>query len=100
MKTAKISELRDRLSRYIDHVRAGGRVLILDRNRPVAEIVPVGTSGGDGSATDEGRMAALEREGLLRKGSGSIPTDILRGSGSGQRARVLDALLEEREAGR
>ncbi len=100
MKMVKISELRDHLSRYLDHVRAGGRLLVLDRNRPVAEIVPAGSSRrGDGGA-DSGRLAELEREGLVRRGSGRIPADILDRPGPGRGAGVLDALLEERRGGR
>jgi prevent-host-death family protein len=96
----RISELRDRLSRYLDHVRAGGRVVILDRNRPVAEIVPVGTSTVRRGDADDGRLGALQREGLVRKDTGRIPSDLVRGAGSGKGAHVLDALLEERESAR
>ena len=100
MKTAKISELRDRLSRYLDHVRAGGRVVILDRNRPVAEIVPVGTSGTSEQDTDQGVLDSLQRRGIVQKGRGRISPDVLRGSLPGKDARVLDALLEERRSSR
>ena len=41
MKKAKIGELRNGLSRYLDHVRAGGSVVVYDRDTPIAEIVPV-----------------------------------------------------------
>jgi antitoxin (DNA-binding transcriptional repressor) of toxin-antitoxin stability system len=34
-------ELKDNLSRCFDPVRAGGAVLVLDRECPVAEIVPL-----------------------------------------------------------
>jgi antitoxin (DNA-binding transcriptional repressor) of toxin-antitoxin stability system len=100
MKVAKISELRDQLSRYLDHVRAGGRVLVLDRDRPVAEIVPVGRSRSGKGESDETLLAALEREGLLVRGTGSIPPELLRGDAPGEGAGVLAALLEERDSGR
>ena len=100
MIMARISELRDRLSRYLDHVRAGGRVVILDRNRPVAEIVPVRTTGKHRTGTEGARLDALQREGLLRRGTGRIPPEAVRGVGPGKAAHVLDALLEERESGR
>ena len=74
--------------------------MILDRNRPIAEIVPVGTPGGPRSRTEDGRLDALQREGLLRRGTGRIPPEIVRGAGPGKGARVLDALLEERESSR
>ena len=100
MRIARISELRDRLSRYLDHVRAGGRVVILDRNRPVAEIVPIGSSSERRGDTDDGRLDSLQREGLVRKGTGRIPPDLVRGVGPARGARVLDALLEERATDR
>ena len=40
MRTVKISELKAQLSAYIQFVRNGEEVLVCDRNRPVARIVP------------------------------------------------------------
>jgi prevent-host-death family protein len=40
MRTAKISELKAKLSAHIDYVKRGEEVLILDRNTPVARLVP------------------------------------------------------------
>lgn len=42
MRTAKISELKAKLSAHIEYVKAGEEVLILDRNKPVARLVPAG----------------------------------------------------------
>ena len=33
MKKAKIAELKNHLSRYLDHVRSGESVLVLDRDQ-------------------------------------------------------------------
>jgi prevent-host-death family protein len=41
MKTVNIGDLKARLSSYIKHVREGEEVLVCDRNRPVARLVPV-----------------------------------------------------------
>jgi prevent-host-death family protein len=41
MRTAKISELKAKLSAHIKFVKNGEEVLILDRNKPVARLVPV-----------------------------------------------------------
>jgi prevent-host-death family protein len=41
MRTLKISDLKARLSAHIRLVRDGEQVLVCDRNRPVARIVPV-----------------------------------------------------------
>lgn len=41
MRTVNIAELKARLSAYIQFVRRGEEVLVCDRNKPVARIVPV-----------------------------------------------------------
>ena len=70
MKRARVAELKNNLSRYLDHVRAGGTVVVLHRNQPVAKIVPMGMDlDAEG---DEARMSALERHGLVRKGKGGM----------------------------
>ena len=43
MRTAKISELKARLSAHIEYVKRGEEVLILDRNKPVAKVVAAGS---------------------------------------------------------
>jgi len=40
MRTVNIAELKARLSAYIQLVRNGEEVLVCDRNKPVARIVP------------------------------------------------------------
>jgi prevent-host-death family protein len=52
MKVARIAELKNNLSRYLEHVRAGGTVTILDRDTPVAEIIP-SAKGSDYSENDQ-----------------------------------------------
>ena len=96
MKQAKIANLKNNLSRYLDHVRRGGSVIVLDRDRPVARLVPLPHEGARGASD---RLARLERQGLIRRGAG--------GRATGARARkparlpggVLRGLLEEREHG-
>jgi antitoxin (DNA-binding transcriptional repressor) of toxin-antitoxin stability system len=46
MRTAKISELKAKLSAHIQYVKNGEEVLILDRNTPVARLVAVGSAEG------------------------------------------------------
>jgi len=102
MKKAKIGELRNGLSRYLDHVRAGGTVLVYDRETAIAEIVPLTKSKTRSKKNiDEERLARLERKGLIRRGTGDFgewlkthkPIKIPGGS------RVVEAVLEERESG-
>jgi prevent-host-death family protein len=42
VRTVNISDLKARLSAHIQLVRDGEQVLVCDRNKPVARIVPVG----------------------------------------------------------
>jgi antitoxin (DNA-binding transcriptional repressor) of toxin-antitoxin stability system len=95
MKQAKIAILKNNLSRYLAHVRGGGSVLVLDRDRPVARLVPL--PSGDARGASE-RLARLERQGLIRRGTvgraGSAPPQPVRLPGG-----VLRGLLEEREHG-
>jgi antitoxin (DNA-binding transcriptional repressor) of toxin-antitoxin stability system len=98
MRTAKIAELRNGLSRFLDYVKAGGRVVILDRDRPVAEIIPVGA--GEGAESDRSLILALERKGIVRKGTAVVSAASLTGPLPGKNAGVLEALLDERHKGR
>lgn len=58
--TVGVAELRQNLSRYLRRVERGERLLVTDRNRPVAELGPPSASG-----------AALDR--LLAEGRVSRP---------------------------
>ncbi len=92
MKKAKIGELKNNLSRYLDYVRGGGSVLVLDRDQPVAQIIP-----SRGAGCDE-RLARLERRGLIRRGAGGLPRWLGRKAVK-VRGSVLRDLLEERRSG-
>jgi prevent-host-death family protein len=41
MKSVNIAELKNRLSLYLNDVKAGEEILVRDRNQPVARIVPL-----------------------------------------------------------
>ena len=95
MTIAAIAELKARLSLYLSRVKAGDEVLITERGRPVARIVPVG-AGDD----PEESLAELERQGLLRRGSGKLPRGFLAAArGEDPEASVRRAVSEEREQG-
>ena|SRR5256885_4578241 len=65
MNTVGVAELRQNLSRYLRLVQRGERLVVTDRNRPVAELGPPPTSG---PALDrliaEGRVSRPLRRGL------------------------------------
>lgn len=97
MKQAKISDVKNNLSRYLALVRKGEVVRILDRDVPVAQLVPILHGRGRAPVGVEG-LAEMERKGLIRRGSGKVVAEILDKDPPGKPCGVLDALLEERRA--
>jgi prevent-host-death family protein len=96
MKIAAVSKLKAYLSEYLNLVKAGNEVLITDRGKPVARLVPISRT----KAAKES-VARMEKQGLIKLGSGRLPKDFW----SMPRAEdpqglVLKALLQEREEGR
>lgn len=95
MKTAAIAELKARLSRYLRRVKAGEDVLVTEHGVPIARIIPAGASG-----TDDESWRDLERQGLMRLGSGKLPArfwKLPRGRDASARART--AVAGERAGG-
>ncbi len=99
MKMVKVAQAKNNLSRYLAYVRRGGRIRILDRDTPVADLIPVETAE---SVDDDDRLlAALERKGVLRRGeSGALPKELLEPGPSDPSGSVLTALLDERRRSR
>ncbi len=97
MKTASITQTKNRLSAIIDEVRRGETVLILDRGTPVARLVPVSTESSDASL---GRIERLERAGLVRRADQAPPRTEISPVKLPAGQSVLRALLREREQGR
>jgi antitoxin (DNA-binding transcriptional repressor) of toxin-antitoxin stability system len=96
MKSAKIGELRNELSRFLAYVRRGGVVRVFDRDRPIADIMPVREAASTGSVALDQTLAELERRGGLRRGTGVVPERLLRGRLPKAKRSVLEALLDER----
>ncbi len=67
MRTTAISDLKARLSEHLAWVKRGEEVLVTERGKPVARIVPV----GPGTADDE-RLRALVARGTLRPGKKQV----------------------------
>lgn len=94
MKKAMTAELKNHLSRYLDHVKRGGEVLVLDRKRPIARIVPLhDTTAVEG---DDARLQRLEQLGLVRRGKGGLPAILRRGQRAKLRGGLLADVLAER----
>lgn len=95
MEKATISELKNRLSAYLRKVRAGGSILILDRDVPVAKLERVAPTEGR-----DDRLIRLERAGLVRRPKSPLSVKALRAAVPKSRKGVTQALLEERREGR
>jgi prevent-host-death family protein len=89
VKTAAVSELKNRLSHYLRIVAKGETVTVLDRGEPVAEISPI-RSGADS-------LRGLAARGLVRLPTRSLPRGFWRRALPKASRSVVDALTEERE---
>jgi prevent-host-death family protein len=91
---ASIREMKNRLSQYIKRVRAGREVVITDRGKPVARLVPVGPEVSE-EADIVARTLALPwvRPGKGGKPKGSRKGVALRGKGP----TAAEIVLQDRE---
>lgn len=93
MMRAAVSKLKASLSEYLKRVEAGEEVLVTDRGRAIAKIVPVSPK-----AYMPDHLKDLERKGLIKLGEAGIPKgfwDMPRPQDP--KGLALKALLEERE---
>jgi prevent-host-death family protein len=67
MRSTNIADLRNRLTQYLKEVRAGEEIVVRDRQRPIAKIVPFSVD------EDEEDDADLVAAGVIRKGTGKLP---------------------------
>ncbi len=97
MLTAAVSELKASLSRFLARVKAGEDVIVTERGRPVARLVPVERVAEDIPV----HLLGLQRKGVVRIGSAKLEPgfwDLPRPVAPG--SATLEALLDERKAGR
>jgi len=71
MRSTNIADLRNRLTQYLREVRAGEEIVIRDRQRPIAKIVPL-------PPDDQSDDADLVASGLLRKAERPLPASFWR----------------------
>ena len=71
MALVKIADLKNNLSRHLAIVKQGGQITVLDRDRPIARIIPF-SAAEPGSETDDpagaDRLADLARQGVVTPG--------------------------------
>jgi prevent-host-death family protein len=68
MKTVGSRELKNRLGRYLGMVGKGETIIVTDRGKPVARIIPL-TPKSEESVSLEQILQQLEAEGHLRRGT-------------------------------
>jgi prevent-host-death family protein len=96
VSTAGVSQLKAALSEYLARVKAGGEVVVTERGRPIARLVPVKAE----EDAEWERLRVLERAGEIRLGSGRIPESFWTLPRiKDPKGEVRSALMEEREAG-
>ena len=67
MTSVNIAELKNRLSVYLNDVKAGEEILVHDRNQPIARIVPLVCS-----RDEDDELLALASQGKRRLGEGLL----------------------------
>lgn len=94
MRRVTILQAENDFRSFVDLVKSGESVLILDGDTPVARLEPV-------VGTSDGRAERLERAGLARRGRIAPPVDLIMRPGPAvpDGASVVEALLEERREG-
>lgn len=68
MRTVNIADLKNNLSAHLKRVRAGEELLVKDRNRPIAKLVPL--ASGEDLDAQELELAAT---GIVRLPTQSLP---------------------------
>lgn len=86
--TVGIAELRRNLSKYLQRVQRGERLVVTDRNRPVAELGPPATGADLDRLIAAGRVSAPVRRGL--------PAPLLLEGDPRALSRALDEIRGER----
>jgi prevent-host-death family protein len=97
MKSAQVSQLKATLSQYLARVKAGEELIVMERGRPIAKLVPMPRH----KDTEAAQLADLVRAGLIRSGSGKLPAGFWKlPRPKDRKRRALHALLAERAEGR
>ena len=88
MKTAPVTDLKNRLSYYLRLVARGETVTVLDRGKPVAQITPPGEASGE--------LQRLAQAGLARLPTAKPARDLWTRALPQAAASVSEALQDDR----
>ena len=95
MKTTTVSKLKASLSEYLRSVKAGEEVLVTERGRPVAKLIPAASSN-----LLPDHLLEMQKQGLVKLGSGKLPKGFWNlPRPKDPKGLVVKAVLREREEG-
>jgi len=95
MKTTTVSKLKASLSEYLRSVKAGEEVLVTERGRPVAKLIPAASSN-----LLPDHLLEMQKQGLVKLGSGRLPKGFWNlPRPKDPKGLVVKAVLREREEG-
>lgn len=113
MRTAQVSELKDRLDEVIEAVKNGETVEIREGDASFADVVPrprlahvaePAITDSQAARPDQTALYAhldeLVRQGRVRRGTGTLPADFFTRPLPEAKKSVLEQLLEDRRTGR
>src|SRR5215203_6492005 len=97
MRSASVTEAKNGLSALLALVKEGETVTITERGVPIARIEPMREL-----VDPDGRIARLERAGVLHRGSGTLPPEFFsmplpQTGGAGP--TLSELVIEERRSG-
>lgn len=96
MTSTTISKLKASLSELLLRVKAGEELIISDRGKIIAKIVPV----RDQERNVPAHIHDLEKAGLLRRGDHSLPKNFWELRRPKLKHSAVDVLIADREEGR
>ena len=92
MERVAVRQLKARLSEYLGKVKAGEAVIVTERGRSIAKLVPF--PAGDGLPE---RLMEMERQGLVRVGSFPVSDEFWASPRvQDPQGRGVEAILSER----
>jgi len=95
VETAGVAQLKARLSDYLKRVKAGEEVIVTERGKAIARMVPVTRSGPTPAEYEE-----MVRAGIIRPAKKRLGPEFLEAArASDPKGAVLKALLKDREEG-
>jgi prevent-host-death family protein len=72
MRTVGSRELKNRLGRYLRMVGKGESLILTNRGKAVAKVIPVSSTEGEKAKTLDDVLNQLEAKGLLHRAKGSF----------------------------